>query len=361
MPTITTSELYFVNYHNEGKNYYDKVVIRDVFKDVSQGRAKADILDLRPMNVWNKGEFVVADTYNVSVNLSDPIVFNPRKKPARFEIKNNKLYNAKLHIVVTGEKFSLSWDNKKIFPFLFYANGSRVSRVDEVNLQNGAKYLCKETLIYFVNIRNFTLSEKVQRVEYGTLANPLFGVKALNWDSTFRSNFQKGICYNTDANICAICLMHQYSLHRTNDKVDEKCKALKPDEKLSQDHPMKTCYWRATQSFPAAVLDGYNVKGVTIDRNVPVCPDIPKDLWDYFTAMSRRTTPRAHMFQTTPYVEGFDNYDSSNFERDATKKKGSKGTSVHVHLIVMQSFPATLFVCLSLLRRSGISEFKIRS
>ena len=175
-----------------------------------------------------------------------------------------------------------AWENYDFFPKLI-SNPKTQSSYAHIR---GPKFFSKEILEHAKQLTLLGLGESIERMEYGSIANhktayaDKFGPSSKDntiaryaffnmKDKNILDKFLKGDCVGliVDSNyednkkeyfLCETCLMHQYGLHRTKDKIRDICKSGK-----NPAGGLKTCFWTSKSKNST-----YNAGGTQINSNL---------------------------------------------------------------------------------------------
>ena len=255
------------------------LIVRNSFSKAGQA-----VLDLRGFK--EVSSLTLNDLHDVSVILANPIHYTGNINASNFLIQNTKIIGDNLtHIVSTGSSnTSFSWGVDYYYPRIIQPkNAPSQNHSNYVDFRSGPLYLPKETFFNARKITSIKLGRSFSRLEYGTLHSE--GVfKAEFIQSKFKLQkqdadfFLLGECeLISDENICELCFMHEYGLHRVKDNVPGLCFSRSPTSK-----PMQKCYW--TQPENLTIVENFTIYQPK-NEGITVCDNLPEDLLNYFNGV----------------------------------------------------------------------------
>ena len=266
------------------------------------------VQNLLPNEAGNQGKLSIYDCFNTSpgsifdissfvdnfidISIGQPFVplivpnFIDSRKTKYFALSNVDV-RERIDIVFNSKILKkLSWLNKELsFCPRFYSDriGNAITGIG----LTCATFFEKEILIYSMfDAVEIGLPE---RIEYGYLANSQIVRKTILKENEAyemsledKQKFLDGKSWELIPDICEICLMHQYSLHRIKHNVPSKCKA-----KTELDtNDMKTCYWRPVQPAPEKVAEKLTPTNYLQDDSIKVCVELEDDITEYLSKLA---------------------------------------------------------------------------
>ena len=147
-----------------------------------------------------------------------------------------------------------AWESQAYAPRLF-ADENDASNTAHIRNQI---VLRKEVFEYVGSMWLIAIGEKIQRLEFGSLANnqKFYSLKLCPstpenmiyntcfnlYDVSIQKKFFGGDCVGLvkgkNSFMCEVCLMHQYGLHRTKDKTRQIC-----ESGSNPNTPIQDCFW----------------------------------------------------------------------------------------------------------------------
>ena len=170
------------------------------------------------------------------------------------------------------------WKNNDVNPRFLETDQSFHSL--SIRINGGHSFLRKTSLM---NVKSTSIDsinlDYYNRIEYGTISNGK-EFRFIKLESNDQELFKSGLCTQiTDSNTCELCLMHQYALRRNEDSVEQKCR-----DKIQITNQLQKCYWSQPEPIPCS-LRSFDIFDSWIDKNVPVCTNIPEDIQRYLESI----------------------------------------------------------------------------
>ena len=271
--------------------------ISDCFGDI-----KTDaILDLDSFNFAHI--FKAVGLKNVEVLFSDPFRAAFSHSSSYYEVKKLKIANHTTNYLLTRQHEKFVWGVKEFYP-TFLLDKTYADELESfyVEMYDGPKYLTKDMLYYVPKITSIYFGVILERIEYGTLVlgNSWLKLTQLVTDKgtvnmhKFGISFEAGDCHLIEnLEICEICMMHQYGLHRVKDSVRKLCEA-----KKLPPNDLKLCYWRDPLPVPSSV-EAHRIDQSSSQYGVEVCEEIPEDVRKFLSGVTELETNT-----TTPTQSG---------------------------------------------------------
>ena len=270
----------------------DAKSVQNLLSNEAGNQGKLSIYDsfnTSPGNIFDISSFV--DKFLV-ISIKYPIV--PVMAPNLIDSRSTKYLE--LSIVDVREKIDiifdpefleeLLWQNKEFgFCPRFYS-GRNEKPITHIWL-DCATFFEKDVLTY--SMFDAVVIGLVERIEYGSLANSQLVRKIIlkeneAFEMSFddKQQFLDGKCWKLIPELCEICLMHQYGLHRFKDNVPSKRTA-----KTELDtNDMKTCYWRPVQPAPEKVAEKLTPTNYLQDDSIKVCDELEDDITEYLSKLA---------------------------------------------------------------------------
>ena len=243
--------------------------------------------------------FEISGIETVAVTMPDPTYVTPvnltSEIATKISLSTVSNVTGLVHIFLKEKEANetVIFSANGMFPRFYREDPSPKLKV-RINLDKGANMMLKETFLYSganINLSwdaksKFLIPPSVLRVEFGTFfdGKEVRFLAGPNFPQNFSSLFTEGKCFElkgiTNAeDLCEICYMHQYQLHRVEDKLEELCENGPKNEQNGTDE-MKICYWQEVQKVPAS-LDQFKIDKTWIPEGVKVCDNITKDIEEF--------------------------------------------------------------------------------
>ena len=275
-------------------------------KPGNQGKLSIfDSFNTSPGSIFDISSFV--DNF-IDISIGQPFV--PLIVPNFIDSRNTKYFalsnvdvRERIDIVFNSEVLAaLFWQNKELSFCPRFYSGRDGKPITDIWL-SCATFFEKEILTYSkVEAVEIGLPE---RIEYGSLANSLIVRKIIHKENEAyemsledKQKFLDGKCWELIPELCEICLMHQYGLHRFKHNVPSKCRA-----KTELDtNKMKTCYWRPVQPAPKTVAEKLTPTNYLQDDSIKVCDELEDDITEYLSKLAEFERSAGEMLGAKTFI-----------------------------------------------------------